>query len=250
MKEELMTSERKTAIAVGTLFLVAMVASLLGGGMVGSAVGDASLPAGVMGSQTQLAAGILLELVNAVAVLLIGVLMLPVLRPHGENLARGYLGFRTVEAVFCSAIVIGPLVLLSSSREVAPSGPAAVAAEAVGILAMAQRLAIAGLLVPVFFCLGAFVLYAALYRTRLLPRTISVWGLVATALVLGMNLAALWVEAPAAVMMALALPIILNEIVMGIWLIARGFNGSAPQALDATWGTVAVQSPRTGGLAR
>jgi len=54
----------------------------------------------------------MLELVNASAVVGIGVSMFPILRSHDENMARGYFGVRIIEAVFCSAIVVGPLALM------------------------------------------------------------------------------------------------------------------------------------------
>ena len=91
-------------------------------------------------------------------------------------------------------------------------------------LALAGREGIVSLLIPVFFCLGALLLYTVLYRAILLPRFISVWGLIAVIMVLGMNLVAQFAEIPMGIMMILALPIILNEIFMGIWLIVRGFN--------------------------
>lgn len=223
-----MNTYRRTAILVGALFLAAMAASLVGGGLVESAISAPQYLAAVAANETQLIAGLLLELVNAIAVLGIGVLMVPILGSHSEAMARGYLDFRLVEAVFCSAIVIGPLALLILSQN--PLQAAALGADAisaVGALAMAQRASIAELLIPLFFCLGAAVLYTALFQTRLLPRFIAVWGLIAVALVLAMNLLSLTIELDMTVAMILALPIILNEIVLGIWLIVKGFNATA-----------------------
>ena len=223
-----MNTYRRTAILVGALFLTAMAASLVGGGLVESAISAPHYLAAVAANGTQLIAGLLLELVNAVAVLGIGILMVPILGSYNETMARGYLGFRFVEAVFCSAIVIGPLALLILSQN--PAQAAALGADvisAVGALAMAQRTGIVELLIPLFFCLGAAVLYTALFQTRLLPRFIAVWGLIAVALVLAMNLLSLTIELEMSAALIFALPIILNEIAMGIWLIVKGFNATA-----------------------
>jgi len=230
-----MNTYRRTAILVGALFLTAMAASLVGGGLVESAISAPHYLAAVAANETQLIAGLLLELVNAVAVLGIGVLMVPILGSYNETMARGYLGFRVVEAVFCSAIVIGPLALLILSQNPAQAAVlGADAINAVGALAMAQRAGIVELLIPLFFCLGAAVLYTALYQARLLPRFISLWGLLGTALVLTLNLVSLFVEFDLSVAMIFALPIILNEIVMGIWLIVKGFN-AIPAAPQPAW---------------
>ena len=65
----------------------------------------------------------------------------------------------------------------------------------------------------------------------------------ATALVLTLNLVSLFVEFNLSVTMIFALPIILNEIVMGIWLIVKGFNpvASAPASTSAEKVTVVGQ---------
>ncbi len=218
-----MSSNKKTAAIVGTLFLTAMVASLVGGGLVESAI---SAPNHLVTSEneTLLIVGMLLELVNAIAVVGIASLMFPILKRYNESMAVGYLGFRLVEAVFCSMIVIAPLSLMTLSREYLKAGISDVQFRAAGILAVVERASVANLLILVFFCLGAFLLYSLLYQTKLLPRFISVWGLVAVVSVLVINLLSLKLEVDMGISMIFALPIILNEVFMGIWLIARGFN--------------------------
>lgn len=89
---------------------------------------------------------------------------------------------------------------------------------------------VANLLTLVFFCLGAFLLYCLLYQTKLLPRFISVWGLVAVVSVLVINLLSLKLEIGMGISMIFVLPILLNDIFMGIWLIAKGFNLPAVNA--------------------
>ena len=231
-----MNPYKRTARLVGVLFLTAMAASLLGAGLVESSITAPDFLAAAAANKTQLTVGLLLELANALAVVAIGFLMLPVLRLHNENMAHGYLGFRTIEAVFCSAIVIGPLSLLILSQSDLQAGVlGAASVDAVAALAMAGRASIASLLIPIFFCMGALLLYSAAYQARFLPRFLSVWGLIAVALVLTLNLVSLFFEFDLSVTMIFALPIILNEIVMGIWLIVKGFNPmvSAPAATPA-----------------
>jgi hypothetical protein len=225
-----MNSNRKTAGFVGALFLTAMVASLLGGGLVESVI---AVPHHLVTSEneTLLIAGMLLELVNAIAVVGIASLMFPIMKRYNETMAVGYLGFRIVEAVFCSMIVIAPLSLMTLSREYLKAGISDVQFQAAGILAVAERASVANLLILVFFCLGAFLLYSLLYQSKLLPRFISVWGLVAVVSVLVINLLSLKLQIGMGISMIFALPIILNEIFMGIWLIAKGFN---PPAVNAT----------------
>lgn len=219
---------RKTARFVGALFLIAMAASLAGGGLVESAISAPDAQAAIVENSPLLIAGLLLELTNAVAVAGIGILMYPILGRFGDNMARGYLGFRIIEAVFCSAIVIGPLALMYIGRSMSEVGPINPEyANALGMLALAQRASIADLLIPLYFGLGALVLYISMYQVRFLPRFIAIWGLIAVVGVLTMTLLTLFAEIPIGLALVLVLPIILNEVFMGIWLIVKGFDPRA-----------------------
>ena len=231
-----MTASRTTAILVGSLFLIAMVASLLGGaGMVQPVLSAPDYLTAVSENETQLVVGALLELVNGLAVVGIGVLMFPILRPYSENMALGYLAFRIVEGVFGCLIVISPLSLVTLSQAYLNVGAAdASTYEVVGALSMAQRASVADLLIPVFLGLGGLLLYSILYRSRLVPRFVAVWGLIGAVLILVMNLLLTFGAEIGDVGLLLALPIITNEIFLGIWLLVKGFNPSAIASGAAT----------------
>jgi hypothetical protein len=223
-----MDKNRKTAISVGMLFLIAMFASLLGGGLVESVLSAPDHLVAVSASESQVIPGVFLELVNAIAVVGIGVLMFSILKRHSEGMAVGYLSFRIIESVFCSAIIIGPLSLMTLSQEYRTEGATeALYLQAAGALSIAERASVSGLLIPVFFSLGALLLYLSLYKADLIPRFISVWGLIGVASVLTLNLLGALGLSLGSAGMILALPIISNEIFLGIWLIAKGFSPSA-----------------------
>ena len=220
---------RTTARIVGTLFLAAMVGSLVGGvAFVEPFLTAPDYLIAVSENETRVIIGVFLELINGIAVLGIGVFMFPILRRHNEYTALGYLGLRIVESVFCCAIVIAPLSLITLSDAYVQAGAADAAYyQAAGALSIAERERVAGLLIPVFFGLGSLLFYRALYRFRLLPRFISVWGFVGAALILVLNVLLAFGVPVGSAGMALALPIISNEIFLGIWLIAKGFDPSA-----------------------
>lgn len=223
-----MNTNKKTARLVGVLFLTAMVASLLGGGLVESVISVPDYLIAVSENKTQVIIGVLLELLNGIAVVGIGVLMFPILKQYNENLALGYLGLRIIEAAFCSVIVISPLSLIKLSQEFLGAGALdAVYFQTVGTLSVAERASVTGLLIPIFFSLGALLFYYSLYQSEFLPRFISVWGLIAAVLILALSFLSLNIEVDISLGLIFALPIILNEIFLAIWLIAKGFNPSA-----------------------
>ena len=219
----------RTARIVGALFLTAMVGSLVGGIVfVEPFLTAPDYLIVISENETRVIIGVFLELINGIAVLGIGVFMFPILKQYDEHTALGYLGLRIIEAVFCCVIVISPLSLITLSQAYGQAGAADVTYyHAAGALSIAEREGVAGLLIPVFFGLGSLLFYRALYRFRLLPRFISVWGFVGAALILALNVLLTFGVQVGSIGMALALPIISNEILLGIWLVAKGFDPSA-----------------------
>lgn len=218
-----MNTNKKTARIVGVLFLTAMVTSLLGGGLLESILNAPNYLINVSANTTQVLIGMFLELINGIAVVGIAVMLFPILKPHNESIALGYVSFRIIESVFCIVSAISPLSLITLSQEYLKAGASdASYFQTLGTLFITARAHLAGLLIPVFFCLGALLFYYLLYQSKLIPRFISVWGLVGVVLVLTLNLLEIGISTG----MILALPIILNEIFLGIWLIVKGFNPS------------------------
>ena len=218
----------KTTRIVGALFLTAMVGSLVGGIVfVEPFLTAPDYLIAISENETRVIIGVFLELINGIAVLGIGVLMFPILKQYDEHTALGYLGLRIIEAVFCCVIVISPLSLITLSQEYVKAGASnASYYQAAGALSIAERASVAGLLIPVFLGLGALVFYRALYQFKLLPRFISIWGLVGAALILALNVLLTFGVEVGSIGMVLALPIISNEIFLGIWLIAKGFKAN------------------------
>lgn len=223
-----MTSkDKRTARVVGVLFLVAMVASLAGGVLIASVLDVPDYFTAVVEREAQVLAGVVLELVNATAVIGIAVLLFPVLKRFSEALALGYVALRVIEVAIAVAAVVSPLALIALSRTYATAAPVdAAALPLLGVGFLTVRAYLVGQLLGIFFSLAALILYYLLYRTRLVPRFLSVWGLIAVAAVFSWNvLELLGMHVSAG--MVFGLPIILNEIVLGIWLIVKGFDPSA-----------------------
>jgi hypothetical protein len=205
-----------------------MVTSLVGGVLIEGVLEAPDYLSDAYANRTLLAFGAVLELVNAAAVVGIAVMMFSIFARYSEVLARAYVAYRVVEAAVIAVAVISPLALIAVSQEFAGAGSSdASGLEALGVALVALRGHTAGLLIPVFFGLGAVIFYWLLYRSRIVPRFISVWGLISVALILAFNLAETF-GITIDIALVLALPMILNEIFLGIWLIVRGFDRGAP----------------------
>ncbi len=169
--------------------------------------------------------GVLVELLNDVAIVGIAVLFYPFLSKFGAGLALGYVGLRILEATFLILVKIGTLSFIGLSQDARDAGAVDGAAyDRQGELIMSMR-AVAGQLDTVFFILGAVLLYYLLLRSELVPPFIPIWGLVAIAalivpLVMGTPDLTQQFE-PAAL---LFFPIVLNELFLAGWLLVKGFK--------------------------
>jgi hypothetical protein len=217
-------AERRNGIAVGVLFLTAIVASLAGGILIDGVLSGQDDIAGAGENQALVATGVILELVNGVAVIGIAACMFPILRKQSEALAVAYAALRVIEAAVIVAAVVGPLAMVGLAQESVGTG----AVDGpdlwlVGASLLAQRSVLVGLLTALFFGLAALLLYGLMYRAILVPRFICVWGIVAVSLVMGWNLPEMF-GISISFGIVLALPMILNEVFLAIWLIIKGFS--------------------------
>jgi hypothetical protein len=220
-----MTSNRKTALIVGFLFITALVSSMLSGVFIGS-IDDPDYLNAVSTNENQLLLGVLFQLILTASVVAIPIIMFPVLKKHKDSLALGYVVARIFEGFFDVVIAMSLLLLLTLSREFVEAGaPAAPHFKTSGALLLAVR-DWSSILENIPFCLGALIFYYLLYRLMLVPRWLSVWGLLGAALFLATVPFRMFSLLPPSALV-LAVPLILNELVLALWLIVKGFNSSS-----------------------
>ncbi len=217
-----MDSNRKAARVVGVLFITALGSSMFSGVFLESINSPDYLTA-VSANENQVLIGVLFQLTLTASVVAIPILMFPILKKHNESLALGYVGARIFEGFFDAVIAISLLLLLTLSREFVERGALdAPDFQTSGALLLALK-NWASIPEQFPYGLGVLILNYALYRSELIPRWLSVWGLVGGALILAMGLLRLFGYP----VIFLALPIVLSEMVLAVWLIVKGFNSSA-----------------------
>ena len=86
-----------------------------------------------------------------------------------------------------------------------------------------------GSILTIVFCLGALIFNYLLYQTKLVPRWLSGWGLVVIVPYLTAGLVAMFgiIDALSPTYAILNAPLALQEMVLALWLIVKGFNSSA-----------------------
>ena len=218
-----MKTNQRTARIVGALILIATVTHRLGSRLLDSLHTAPDYLLQVSQNSTQVVIGAVLGTVDAAAVAAIGILLFPILRKHNEAIALGYAGTRLIECVLLLVAGISSLSLIPLSQHFVQAGaPDAASVQAVGTFVVAQK----GLVFQIAMIalgLGSLPFCHLLYRARIIPRALSVLGLIGYgALIMG-GVAELF---GLNVSMMHFLPGNLFDLFLPIWLIVKGFNAS------------------------
>ena len=128
-------------------------------------------------------AAALFQLLAAFTSAAIAVTLYPVLRQYAAATALGAVAFRLIEGVFYALSAVGTLILVSLSAQLTAGASAHASADLVRDLR--DSASCVGVLA---FCAGATLYYLIFYRSQLIPRWLSVWGLVGTVLCLTVGL--------------------------------------------------------------
>ncbi len=177
-----MNNHKKIATIVGILILVAY-----------SILGTNNPDAKIL--------GMCLEIISGLAVIGIAILMFPLLKPFGKKMSLWYLALKGVEGILM--IIAGILFFIHTSS----------------LLELRDQIY---LVHGYIFAIPALMFYYLLYKSKLIPGWLSLWGVIASILLVIVNLLELMRIIPG--LEILYLPIVLNEVVLAIWLMLKGFN--------------------------
>lgn len=220
-----MNSTRRTAIVTGALFIVATIAALVAAALEPALAGTDYLT-GVANHSNRLAAVALLYLIAAGTSVGIAIALYPLLKNINAALALGSVVFRTIEAVFYTAAVVSLLSILHLGKQLATApaeNRAPLHAIADSLLSMRDHSTLVGVFA---FCAGALMYYTLFYRSRLVPRWLSGWGVAGALLMITASLLALFSNSPVTGYTLLIVPIAVQEMVLAVWLLVRGFRPS------------------------
>jgi hypothetical protein len=234
-----MDTYRSTATTVGVLFLIALVFNLVASSVYPPILNAPDYLVNAYPNRIQVTIGILLDVICAPAMMLIPIVLFPLLKMHNEKIAMGYVAFRLSEGILFIFLAINSLSLISLSQDYINS--AAQGATYYQVLGNAIHATIEwGTLLYIFvYVLGALMFYYLLNKSQLIPRWLSGWGFLAALILLTGALlypfGTFGTMPLMNVMPYFAPAIALQELVMSVWLIVKGFNSSAivPESMRA-----------------
>ena len=221
-----MNSPKSTARIIGVLILLSAIAGILGIALNGLPLPFETSPKflyTVSENSLKINLSILCAAIASVFLVGLAFLLFPVLKKLNQNIALWYVGISLVGFAVMVAGSMSISSLLSLCQEYVTRGihdPAYFQALAVS----EQDKYIGALFMSLIaYSLGASPFYYISYESKLIPRFLSAWGLIAAALVFIATLLQMFgVE----VSLLIYLPNGLFILFLGTWLVINGFNNN------------------------
>ena len=219
-----MNAHRRTAAIVGALYIIGTVAGVLSMLVMGGRLDAPDYLTAIAADPNPVKLAALLVLVMGLALAMVPVMMFPILKRQNEALAVGYVVFRgALETALYIAGALSWLLLIIVARQYSGSSHSADSQVSIlGNLLLKAGDPITAVRDTVF-SLGALTFFYLLYKAKLIPRWLSGWGIVGTVGYLAAGVIAVF----STEQVVMLLPLALQEMVMAVWLIAKGFNTSA-----------------------
>jgi hypothetical protein len=220
-------SARKTARAAGILYLLTFV-SIPIGILYNSVLHDPNYIVG-SGSDAPVVIGGILEIIVALAGIGTAVVLYPVLKKQNEAMALGFVGSRVLEAstIFADVVCLMTIVTL---RRAGVGADALITSQT--LVAMYGLFRLGQNLMP---AVNDLLLGTLLYQSRLVPRVLSLLGLIGSPLLIANTIVFMFgiTSGPLFVLTAIGvIPVAIFEFSLGVWLTFKGFNPSAIDSLS------------------
>lgn len=220
-------AERRTARIMGAWFLGTFVFSIPAFWFYNPLLNNARYVLG-NGDDTRVAVGALLEICLAVCGIATAVVIYPIVKKVNTSAALGYVAARTVESILILVGVLSLMSIVALRHETSSGTPhGGLVGAARGLLAVHDQVSLLG---PQF-CAGlgnGILLGYLMWRSKLLPRPIVLFGLIGgpLALLAGTGvLLGIW-GIHSGLPVAMTAPEMIWEFSLSVWLLARGFKAS------------------------
>jgi len=236
-----MKSYRLNAVIAGVLYFLGTAfgvsSAVVGGEVISSVVTNKPISGLVLldlvaANSSQITVGSFLILLMGISLVAMTVFLYPIFKKDSEELAAGMLLFRgALEGTYYFISTMGFLTLVLLGNEYVATGADSTALQAIGNV-LYQFQPLLGSVGTIVFLIGATYLYISFYRTRLIPRWLSVWGLIGVVPYMAYALLNLF-HIDNSVVFYLQMVLAPQEMVMALWLIIKGFDHAAINKLMA-----------------
>lgn len=215
--------KNKTQVA-GLLIIIGMVAGIFS---ISPSVDSVNYLTEAAANSNQVIMSALFQFILFLMYLGFAIVLYPIIKKYNESLALGFLSFRIIAGV---VLLIGTVALLSIlilSQEYAENTLENLRAlEALGNVLKTTRDYINHVFMVFVLGIGNLMLYVLFLKSRLIPKWLSVWGLLGSILSIIASTLLLFkiIDVITVEYLALNVPTALFEMALGFWLILKGFS--------------------------
>lgn len=224
-----MQSDRRRAVLLGALLIAGIAFGLLNT-VPALEYSDYLAKLSTIGTQVLIA--VFFQAAMAAVYVCIAVLFYPVVKRYSRDLALGYFGFRIIGAAFLFVGIGSLLLLLLLSASLVSTGLVDTPElQIVGELLRTGRDLMNHIAMPLPWILGGLILCWSMLKTVIVPRWLSVWGIVGASLTLIATVSYMlgFIEVVTPTYLAMNVPTALYELTLAVFLIVRGFGPLAAE---------------------
>lgn len=221
-----MNSIRSKARMAGVLYIIGTVAGILSVVFTDKIRTAEDSLATISENENSIIWGAIFVLIMGLALAIIPVVLYPVLKKHSSPLALGYVVFRgALETVTYMVLAVGWLFLIPVSRSYMSVGELS-SFDYNGVSSVLLEANEIGLVRTAVFSIAAGMFYFLLYTSKLVPRFLSIWGLLSIgSLILATFLGLFGIIDPQSITSTLLeIPLAFQEMVLAVWLLIKGFS--------------------------
>ncbi len=235
-----MKTYRMNSIMVGGLYILGTVfgitSAIVGGEVLSSTISGKLLEGVdmlslVAANASQLTGAAFFVLMMGISLVAMTVFLYPIFKKDNEELAAGMLLFRgSLEGTWYFIVTLVILSIVALGNEYVTAGANLASLQSIGNV-LYQFQDFIGPVGSLVFLIGATCLYVSFYRTRLIPRWLSIWGLIGVVPYFAYGILHFF-HLDNGFGFYLQMVLAPQELVMGLWLLIAGFNKDAVKELN------------------
>lgn len=227
-----MNSDRRTAIILGILLIAGILFGILN---TVPALENPDYLTKLSAIKTQVLIAVFFQSAMAAVYVCIAVLLYPIIKKYNEGFAIGYFGFRIIGAAFLFVGIVSLLLLLLLSQSFVTADQLnSPYFQTIGELLRTGRdlMNHVGMILPWSF--GGLILYYCIFKMKLAPKWLSIWGIVGSSLTLIATLMLMldFIKIVTPTYLIMNAPTALFELSLAFFLIVKGFNPNIVNSND------------------
>lgn len=219
-----MNSNKRISRISGILILAGMVAGIIS---VVPAVESIDYLKEGFPNRNQVMIGAIFQFLLVPIYIGFSLVLFKILKNYNENSAVGFVGFRFIAGAFqIIGVILLPLFIYLSKLYLSSTGESLEYYVSLGDMLKIARDLTNHLGVMVTTGLGNLFLYYILFSGKIIPKWLSIWGIIGNILIILASFLILFqfVDVISTVYIAIVTPLVIQELILAIWLIMKGLD--------------------------